>query len=503
MLLKVENVYKRFGHKEVLIDNNLEVKKGEIHALVGKNGAGKTTLVKIISGVITEYDGNVIFDGENINKLSVIERQKRGIYVVPQHASVIPEFSVAENIVLGTWPRNEAGFVDWKEVYRIAENALQKYGLDFDPEMKVKDLTLVDQRKLNVVRALFSQAKLVILDEPTTALSAEERDSLFEFIRIQKKSGTSFILISHYLEEVLELSDTITVNRDGRSYTGYKKGEVDEKTLSQLIVGESVELLVRSEENRKKHKEIALRCENIEGPGLKNISFQVGKGEVLGIIGFPGSGAREICRALAGLIPIYNGTIYLHGDELTIPKSPKDAVEQKIIYVSYDRHKEGIVSLLSIKENMSLSIIHSKLKKWFGFINQEKERKNAEGYFEKLAIRASSIYEEVGNLSGGNQQKVVLSKALSCEPKVLILDEPTVGIDVKSREEILSLIDRLTKETGLSVLYFTNDYNELLRISDRLIFFDSGSIIDERVNIGLTSEDVIDIRDSAKEGVSA
>ncbi|NEU31366.1 sugar ABC transporter ATP-binding protein [bacterium LRH843] len=501
MLLKVENIYKSYGSKEVLTNNNLEVKKGEIHALVGKNGAGKTTLVKIISGVIDDYEGNIIFNNKNINKLSVIERQNEGIYVVPQHAAVIPEFSIAENIVLGTWPKDKAGLVNWKRIHESAEKALTEYGLEFDLNMKVKDLSLVDQRKLNVVRALFSKAKLVILDEPTTALSAEERDSLFEFIKKQSEQGTSFILISHYLEEILKLCDTITVNRDGQSYTGYKKGEVDEATLSALIVGESVELLERSDDEKTKKKEVALECKSIVGSGMKNVSFQVGHGEILGLVGFPGSGAREICRALSGLNPITEGQIYLNGKELVIPKNPSRAVEQKVIYVSFDRHKEGVVQLLSIKENISLSILNSSLKKMFGFINQSEEDKNAGNYFDKLNIRASSVDEEVGNLSGGNQQKVVLSKALSCQPEVLILDEPTVGIDVKSREEILSLIDDLTKKSGLTVLYYTNDFNELLRISDRLLFFEGGSLMNDKLNIGLTSEEVMRIRDIAKEGV--
>jgi ABC-type sugar transport system ATPase subunit len=501
MLLKVSNVNKSFGSKVVLTNNNLELKKGEIHALVGMNGAGKTTLVKIISGVIDDYEGDIFFNNKNINKLSVIERQNEGIYVVPQHAAVIPEFSVAENIVLGTWPKDKTGMVNWKMMYENAEKVLSEYGLEFDPAMKVKDLSLVNQRKLNVARALFSKAKLVILDEPTTALSSEERDSLFEFIETQRKQGTSFILISHYLEEILRVCDTITVNRDGHSYTGYKRDEVDEATLSRLIVGESVELLERSLEEKKKKKEIALECREVSGNGMKHISFRLGHGEVLGLVGFPGSGAREICRALGGLNPSSEGTIVLNGKELQIPKKPNIAVNQKIIYVSFDRHKEGVVQLLSIKENISMSILTSKLKKTFGLIDESKEIDNAEEYFNKLAIRSSSIEESVGNLSGGNQQKVVLSKALSCHPEVLILDEPTVGIDVKSREEILSLIDHLTKKTGLSVLYLTNDFNELLRISDRLLFFEDGKVTADRINIGLTAEDVMQIRDLSKEGV--
>lgn len=499
MLLKVSNVNKSFGSKVVLTDNNLVVEKGEIHALVGMNGAGKTTLVRIISGVIDDYEGEIIFEGKNINKLSVIERQNVGIYVVPQHAAVIPEFTVAENIVLGTWPRDNIGMVDWKTVYKNAEKVLREYGLDFDPRMKVKDLSLVNQRKLNVVRALFSKAKLVILDEPTTALSSEERDSLFAFIEAQRQQGTSFILISHYLEEILRLCDTITVNRDGRSYTGYRKGEVDEATLTKLIVGESVKLLERSPKEKLKTKDIALEVNGISGNGMNNLSFTLGKGEVLGVVGFPGSGAREICRALSGLNVILNGQLVLNGKKLTLPKDPKTAVNQKIIYVSFDRHKEGVVQLLSIKENISMSILTTKLKKMFGFINKSKENENASKYFKTLAVRANSVDESVGNLSGGNQQKVVISKALSVQPEVLIMDEPTVGIDIKSREEILALIDQLTKEEGISVLYLTNDFNELLRISDRLLFFKDGNLVADKVNNGLTAEDVMQIRDM-KEG---
>lgn len=500
MLLKVNHVYKSYGNKRVLFDNNLEVGHGEIHGLVGKNGAGKTTLVKIISGVLTDYEGDVLFNDKNINHLSVIERQQEGIYVVPQHAAIIPEFSIAENIFLGTWPRDRLGQVNWKELYGNAAKALAEYGLSYDPAMKGKKLSLVEQRKLNIVRALFSKAKLVILDEPTTALSAEERDSLFDFIEELRKEGTSFILISHYLEEILKLCDTITVNRDGQCYTGYKKGEVDEETLSTLIVGKNIELSSRPEEERMKKKEPLLVCENISGKGMQGISFEAGKGEVLGLVGFPGSGARELARALSGLHPVSAGRIKLNGSEIPTPKNPAQAVRQKIIYVSYDRHKEGVVQLLSIKKNISLSILESSLKRLFGFIDERQEDRNAREYFEKLNILAGSVNEAVGQLSGGNQQKVVLSKALSCQPEVLILDEPTVGIDVKSREEILALINELTKVIGLTVLYLTNDYNELLRIADRLLFFDRGKVVTERVNLNLTTDEVIGIRDEAKEG---
>ncbi|GEN34779.1 sugar ABC transporter ATP-binding protein [Aneurinibacillus danicus] len=502
MLLEIDHVSKCYGTKTVLDGVSMNLKKGEIHALLGKNGAGKTTLVKSISGVTTDYDGTIRFEGKSIDHLTVLERQKIGIYVVPQHASVIPEFTVAENIFIGDWPRKKNGFVDWNHIYIYAKEALDKYGVSFSPRQKVKDLSLVDQRKLNIVRALFSNAKLIILDEPTTALSAEERDGLFEFVIDLAKQGTSFIFISHYIEEVLRLSDRYTVLRDGKSYTGFSRGEVDERQLSNLIVGEDVELCVRERPEVLARAPIALQCSRIKARGLTDVSFHLAKGEILGLIGFPGSGAREICRALAGLNPIESGEIRLHGKKLRNPRRPDEALAQKIVYVSYDRHAEGIVPDLPIRENISLPILKSKLASLFGFVNERKEIENAQQYFSTLNIKAHSIYEEVGNLSGGNQQKVVISKALSTQPDVLIIDEPTVGIDVKSREEILSLINELT-DTGLSVLYLTNDYNELLRVADRLLFFANGTIAREEINTGLTPEEVIQMRDSAEEEVAS
>jgi len=500
LLLEVSGIYKSFSGKEVLRNVNLVVGHGEIHGLVGKNGAGKSTLVNIISGVLKSDKGTVTFNQQVINRYSVLERQELGIYVVPQHATIIPEFSVAENLFLGIWPRKKTGFVEWKPIFERAAQELAEYGLHIDPKMKAKDLSLVDQRKLNIVRALFSKAKLIVLDEPTTALSADERNSLFEFVLKLKRQGTSFIFISHYLEEILKLSDRLTVIRDGQSFTGYSTDSIDERELSNLIVGEDVELCMRSKPLGGENIPV-LECRDIIGIDMDGVSFRLNRGEILGLIGFPGSGAREICRALFGLHEAYSGQIQLNGNVKNIPKGPKEALEQRIVYVSYDRHQEGVVQLLSIKENISLSILGSKLKKLIGMLDTQKETDNANTYFNKLNIKASSIYEAVGNLSGGNQQKVVISKALSVDPSVLIIDEPTVGIDVKSREEILFLIDELT-QLGLSVLYLTNDYNELLRVADRLIFFSNGKVVREVNNEGFTAEQVIEMRDSVKDGVA-
>ncbi|MFM1655599.1 sugar ABC transporter ATP-binding protein [Brevibacillus sp. B_LB10_24] len=498
-MLEVSGICKSYGAKKVLDEISFKVAEGEIHGLVGKNGAGKTTLVKILQGAVDDYEGDVLFAGANINPLRVVARQGIGIYVVPQHAAVIPEFTVAENIFLGIWPETKRGWIDRKKMFEAAQSALDEYKLQLDLNAKAKELSLVNQRKLNMVRALFSKAKLIILDEPTTALSAEERDSLFEFVTRQKEKGTGFIFISHYLEEVLKLCDQITVLRDGLGFTGYKGRDVDEAMLTRLIIGDHVKLCVRENRGKRQAEKVVLACDQLAGPGLNGVSFQLYRGEIIGLIGFPGSGAREVCRSLAGLNPLEGGEIHMDGQRVSYPDRPEQALQEKIVYVSSDRHQEGIVPLLSIKENTTLSILKSKLANRFGRLDREQEKKIAQDYFEQLKVKAHSIREAIGYLSGGNQQKVVISKALSCDPKVLILDEPTVGIDVQSREEILSIIDELT-QTGLAVLYHTNDYNELLRVADRLVFFDGGKAVREVANTGFTSEEIVRLRDTSKAG---
>lgn len=499
VFFQLTGVNKSFSGKRVLEEVNLSIQEGEIHGLVGKNGAGKSTLVNIVTGLLTCDSGDIVFEGKHINSLTVLERQKLGIFIVPQHATIIPEFSVAENLFAGIWPKTKYGTIDWKGMHRQARKELTEYGVELETTAKVKDLSLIEQRKLNIVKALFSKAKLIILDEPTTALSEIERNGMFDFIISLRKLGTSFVFISHYTEEIINLSDKITALRDGKSFTGYSKGELDEKQLSKLITGENVELTRRHGTAKKRgNKQTLLESQDLYGEGMEGITFDVTKGEVLGLVGFPGSGAREVCRALAGLNPVSKGVLKLDGKAIKAPKSPSEAIEQGIVYTSFDRHSEGIVKNKTIQENISLSILKSKLKRAFGIIDEKFETRNAHNYFGSLNIKANSVRDHLRNLSGGNQQKVVIAKALSCDPKLLILDEPTIGIDVKSREEILGIINNLTANQGVAVLYFTNDFEELLRISDRIIIFNNRKVTNVIINSGLTTEQIIHLRDAER-----
>lgn len=496
VLLEVKNVSKRFGQTQALKDVSLTIRKGTIHSLLGRNGAGKSTVVNIIAGIHKQNEGDVLLEGKDISMYSVSERQQMGIRIVPQHASVIPDMTVAENVFMGIWPLKKSGMVDWKCLYREAEEELLKYGLAVDPKAKVRALNGVDKRKVNIVRAMYGGAKLIILDEPTTALSTVERQELFSFVNRLKENGTAFIFISHYLQEVVELSDEVTVIRDGCAFSGTEDGTFSEEHLAHLVAGETVQLVMRSRPKIAERTEL-LRCEHLSGEILKDVSMNLYKKEIVGLVGFPGSGARELCRSLFGLEKLYNGEILLSGKKVKAT-DPATAMREGINYLSYDRHKEGIIQQMSINENINLPLYGTVLKKRSGLIDWQKAGENARQYFDELKMKANSINDKLSSLSGGNQQKVVVAKALGTKPQVIILDEPTIGIDIKSREEIIANIDRLANSTDVCVLYLANDFDELLRITDRILFFAEGELKADIENRGLTHEDVIRIRDSAK-----
>lgn len=495
VILEVEHINKNFGATLALKDINFSVRKGSIHSLVGRNGAGKSTIVNIIAGVYKQTNGKVIFEGQNIDNQSFKERQDTGIRLVTQHASVVLDLDVAENIFLGLWPKGKGGLIDRKKMHENAQKVLDEYGLKVDPYELVRKLTPVEQRKLNIIRALFGGGKLIILDEPTTSLSVEDRDNLFRFVKHHAENGLGFILISHYLEEILEVSDEITVLRDGCAYPGNIKEEHPgdrQMELAKLIAGEDVELTYR-DANKEVGEEVVVECEGLSTKFLEPADLKIHRGEIVGFVGFSGSGAREMCLAMTGLMKKHGGKIKIKGEEVDI-KSPTDALKHKICIVPNDRHAEGIVQIMSVEENIGLSCLHTSLLGKLGLLDKKKEIKTAEDFVERLAIKTESIYASTGSLSGGNQQKVVLAKVLAVNPSLLILDEPTIGIDIKSREEIMGLIKALTEE-GMSVIYLTNDFDELLRIVDRVIIFSNGKIKGELKNEEISSDMIIELRD--------
>lgn len=505
MLMETKNICKSFHTKQVLNGVNLSVGIGEIHGLVGKNGAGKSTFVNIVTGLIEEYQGEVFFEGKNIDKESVLSRQKSGLFLVPQHSSTIMEFTVAENIFIGIWPKKRNGTIDRKRMNQESYKILKAYGLNVDPGIKASGLTLVERRKLNIVRALFSEAKLIILDEPTTSLTKEERNNLFQFIRDLSKKGVSFLFISHYLDEVLKICDKITVFKDGYAEAVDLEVKKNERYLSKMMLGESVELFIRErhpaslDENQKEHTKTVFEFRDLTSQDINSISMKMKEGEIKGFVGFPGSGAREMMRVLGGLQKVTAGMILDESGKEIELRNAKDAIDRGIMYVPFDRHSEGLVQDMSILHNISLSVMKSKLCNKIGYIPHKTEVNNTMQYYNRLEIKAQSAGEPTRTLSGGNQQKVVIAKALCTQPKLLLLDEPTIGIDMGSREEILKLVDEFAKE-GMSIIYHTSDYSEMLRICDSICFFHEGAYVKEIANEDLTVEEVTDIRDLQKGG---
>lgn len=496
ILLEVKNVSKSFGTTQALKDISIKISPGKIHSFLGRNGAGKSTLVNIIAGVYPQTTGEVFFNGGNIKNLNIFRRQEMGIRLVPQHENSFPELTVAENIFVGMLPKTDRRLVDWEYMNKEAKKELVEYGLDIEPTEMVRNLSSIDARKLNIIRAMHGGAKLIILDEPTTALTNKERDELFAFIRKLKEEGTAFIFISHYLGEVKELSDDITVLRDGCMYPVESPKEASEVYLSSLVAGEEVQLTQRQYKTDYEEKNKLFECKNLVGKGLNDVSLDIYKGEILGIVGFPGSGARETCRTLFGINKLESGEILYKGQKLQI-KSPKDAIRNGVAYISFDRHREGLTPQFTVNYNIGMSILRSKLKKPFGFIDLKKEREISEKYKEMLKIKCNGIDDIISSLSGGNQQKVVVSRSLGSDPELLILDEPTIGIDIKSREEIISTINDMTV-SGMSVIYLTNDYEELLRVADRLVFFNNSKIVAVVDNEDLDIVRVTEIRDQVK-----
>lgn len=498
VVLKVENISKRFGMTQALKDVSFKIRKGTLHSLLGRNGAGKSTVVNIIAGIYQQNAGNVLLEGKDISSYSVSERQNMGIKIVPQHASIVPDLTVGENVFLGVWPKKNF-CVDWKKLYKDAKEELEKYGLNVDPKTKVRSLNGVDQRKVNIIRAMHGGAKLIILDEPTTALSSQEREELFVFVNELKEKGTAFIFISHYLQEVVDLSDDVTVIRDGVAYPGEQEdGSYNEEYLAKLIAGEEVTLINREVIPESNQEQLLLECNHISGAVLKDVSVKLYKHEIVGLVGFPGSGARELCRTLFGMEKMTEGKIIMSGKNISVCH-PSEAISNGVAYVSYDRHKEGIVDLMTIRENIGMPLIYTKLRNRWGFLDEKKAEKLAKVYFEEYHIKANSTEDLLNSLSGGNQQKVVVARSVCTEPRLLILDEPTIGIDIKSREEIIENVNKLTKERSTSVLYLTNDFDELLRTVDRILFFKDGRLVRDVRNCHLSHEDIIQIRDAVDE----
>jgi ribose transport system ATP-binding protein len=466
----MRGIVKQFPGVLALQDVNFDVRRGEVHALVGENGAGKSTLMKIVSGVYIRDAGEMSFKGVPVNFTTPRQAQVAGIATIYQELNQVPQLSITENIFLGAEIKR-GPLLDWKEMHERARQLLGKLRLEIDPRKPVSTLGVGVQQMVEVAKALHHQADLIIMDEPTSALSVTEIEELFEIISELKAAGVSVVYISHHLEETFEVSDRITVLRDGRHVATQPTDSLDVETLISMMVGRAL--------SEKYPKEIVprgpevLRVEGLnQGTRLHDISFSAYAGEVLGIAGLVGAGRTELVRAVFGADMIDSGTVYIDGKPVTI-RSPRDAIRHGIGLLTEDRKQQGLVLKLSTRENITLSVLNRLTRGLW--TNRRVEAELAQRFIDSMAIKASSQNQPVIDLSGGTQQKVVLSKWMATEPRVLIFDEPTRGIDVGAKIEIYKLMNQLARQ-GVAILMISSELPEILGMSDRIMVIREGRI---------------------------
>lgn len=475
-ILSAEGINKSFGEAHVLKNASFTLKKGEIHGLMGENGAGKSTLIKILSGDYSRDSGTVTLDGKPVVFNSPKDAIDLGIRVIHQEISVVKPLSVAENIFLGNLPRKSNGMVNWDQLNKQAKEVLESLGEDIPVKTKVGLLPIAEQQIVEIAKALSVSPKVLIMDEPTAALNDQETSKLFSLLKKLRDKGVSIIYITHRFSEVYELTDRITVMRDGETVATLETKEVNDDKLVKLMVGEEKNAVFAHKKIQKGDRIFSVENLNVEGM-LNDVSFHVNKGEIVVIFGLFGAGQNELCRAIFGDIKIDSGDIYIHNEKVSI-HSVKDAIDSGIGFVSDDRKNEGIIPLQTVKENISLAALPKKLMAKFGLIKREKERELSQKYFDTLNVNCSGIEQKIGSLSGGNQQKCVISRWLANDAKILLLNMPTRGVDVAARTEIYRELEALC-ERGVAVIVVSLEMPEVLSISDRIYVMHEKRIVGE------------------------
>ena len=474
-LLNLKNISKSFGGVQALDDVSINVNKGEVHAVVGENGAGKSTLMKIIAGALLPDSGTIEFEGRIVQFNGPRDAAQAGIAIVYQEPIYFRELSVVENIYIGDEVKNKRGVLDWESMSKGATKTVQKMGLPVDIIGKtMSDLMLGSKQLVLIARSIHKDAKVLILDEPTAILSQAETDLLFKTIREVKKQGGSIIYISHRLEEIFKVADRISVLRDGKKVAEYSLQEATEDKLVMSMTGREFSFDIEKKPNVNAPKTI-LSVKNLSRSGFyQNVSFEVKTGEILGFYGLVGSGRSEIVKAIYGEMLPDEGEI-IYKDEKFSPKNSREAIDRKIIYVPEDRRHQGIFLIRAIRDNLSAGLLRS-VSSGIGLINQNGELALAQKQVDKLKIKLSNLLAPVSSLSGGNQQKVVLGRGLSHQPELLILDEPTHGIDVGTKSEIHKLIVSLA-QNNIAIILISSELPEILALADSILVMHEGNMM--------------------------
>jgi rhamnose transport system ATP-binding protein len=470
---ELRGISKRFGATQALASVSFELLAGEVHALVGENGAGKSTLVKILAGLYPPDAGSVLLDGHMEQIRGAAHARDLGIAVVHQEPSLFPDLSIAENVFIGHQPVGRIGSIDWGGMRRAAQSLFDELGVRLDVGSPVRGLSMADQQLIEIARALSFDAKVLVLDEPTASLSAPEVDQLFVIARQARAKGVGVLFVNHRLEEVFELSDRVTVLRDGQHVMTAPASGLSPRDLIRHMVGRDVTMFPKVAATPG---EVLLEVEGLSRAGeFEDVSFAVRSGEILGFAGLVGAGRTEVARVLFGVERSDRGVVRLAGIPISF-ESPAAAIRSGIAYVPEDRHQEGLVLEFSVAENISLPILARLFPRWF--VGHREEAQVADGFSEELNVRPAGVDRIVSGLSGGNQQKVVIAKWLATKPRVLILDEPTRGIDVAAKAEVHRIIGDLAAN-GLAIVLISSELSEVLAMADRIVVMHEGRVTAE------------------------
>ena len=485
--LEFRHITKRFPGVVALDDVSMEVRRGEIHALVGENGAGKSTLMNILGGNLQPEEGEIWLEGRSVHVTSPVEAFRMGIGFVHQESNLLDNLSVYENIFLGRERVTRLGRTDKKRMCREILDCGQRLGYALEPERRVSELNLAQRQSVEITRALLGDPRILILDEPTAALAEDEVDRLFRNVRALKEQGVSILYISHRLDEIMELADRVTVLKDGRLVGTLEREELDKDRMVKMMVGRVIDDIYPDRSGLQLGGEL-LRVEDLTIPGkLEHVSFTVRAGEIVGLGGLEGQGQRNTIRAIFGDQKVSGGQVMVEGKPLT--GSIARRIQSGVAYVTHDRRGEGLVLTQSIRKNGALASLR-RLSAPVGWMNEQEEKKEVREMMDAFQIKAASMEELVSHLSGGNQQKVMLTRWLMTHPRVLIIDEPTKGIDIGARMSIYQIMDQLTR-SGIGIVMLTSDMVELIGLSDRTLVFYEGRIVRELSRAEITEEKIM------------
>lgn len=486
-MLSFQHISKSFPGVKALRDVSFSIRKGEVHALVGENGAGKSTLLNILKGIYQPDEGQIIYDGSSIKIKSPGHASSIGINMVHQEINLVPELTVGQNILLGNEPMGKGIAINYRELYKRCNEALKELDCPFSDKEQVKKLSAAQMQMIAIARSLMYNSKVVAFDEPTASLSNAETRHLFEIINKLKNNGTSIIYVSHRLEEIFEIADRVTVLRDGKVIDTLNVKDVDKKTLVRLMVGREVSEYMQHAANYST-EEVALKVENLTSDGVfENVNFELKRGEILGISGLVGSKRTDVVRAIFGADKFTSGNIYMNGKPIKI-KSPNKAIKAGIALLPEERKSQGFIKLMSNDMNVNISSLDKSMKR--GKLDYRVLKKNTEYYIKELKITPPNPDMETTNLSGGNQQKIVLAKWLSINSQIIIFDEPTRGLDVGAKSEIYRLMDEFVRN-GNSIIMVSSELPEILGMSDRIIVMHEGKAVATLNGAEATEVDVL------------